>query len=216
VLPWGAPVFFVKKKGGTMILCIHFKQLNKVIVNNKYHVPRIDDLFDHLRGAQIFSKIDLKYGYDQVRIKEQDINKTVFITRYGHYEFTMVSFGLSNASIVFMCLMKKKFRSYLDKFVIVFLDDIFIYSKCEEGHEKHLRMVLQVLSENQLYAKLRKCSFYQRRIHYLVHIISKEVIVMDPTKIKSIEEWTTPRNNIEVRSFMGLVGYYKRFIKGFL
>jgi hypothetical protein len=129
-------------------------------VKNKYHFPRIDDLFDQLKDAKVFSKIDLRSGYHQVRIKEEDISKTAFRTRYGHYEFTVVPFGLSNAPIVFMCLMNGIFREYLDNFVIVFLDDILIYSKYEEEHEQHLRMVLQVLREHQLFAKLRKCSFY--------------------------------------------------------
>jgi hypothetical protein len=174
VSPWGAPVLFVKKKDGMLRLCIDFRKLNKVTVKNKYPLPRIDDLFDQLRGAQIFSKIDLRYGYHQVRIKEEDINKTTFRMRYGHYEFTVVPFGLSNAPVVFMCLMNGVFINYLDKFVIVFLDDILIYSKFEEEHEKHLRMVLQVLREHQLYAKLSKCSFYQGQIHYLGHIISRK------------------------------------------
>jgi hypothetical protein len=135
---------FVKKKDGTLRLCIDFTQLNKVTVKNKYHLPRMDDLFDQLRGAQIFSKIDLRSGYHQMRIKEEDISKIAFRTRYGHYEFTLVPFWLTNAPVVFMCLMNGVFRSYLDKFVIVFLDDILIYSKSEENHEQHLRMVLQV------------------------------------------------------------------------
>jgi hypothetical protein len=215
VSPWGAPVLFVKKKDGTLRLCIDFRQLNKVTVKNKYPFPRIDDLFDQLKDAKIFSKIDLRSGYHQVRIKEEDINKTSFRTRYGHYEFTVVPFGLSNAPIVFMCLMNGIFREYLDKFVIVFLDDILIYSKSEEEHEKHLKMVLQVLREHQLYAKLSKCSFYQKKIHYLGHIISEEGITVDPEKIKAIEGWPTPRNVSEVRSFMGLAGYYRRFIEGF-
>jgi hypothetical protein len=150
-----------------------------------------------------------------VRIKEEDISKTAFRTRYGHYEFTMVPFGLSNVPVVFMCLMNGIFREYLDKFVIVFLDGILVYSKSEEEHEQHLRMVLQILRQHQLYAKLIKCSFYQRQIHYLGHIISEEGIAIDPEKIKSIAEWTTPRNVSEVRSFMGLIGYYRRFIEGF-
>jgi hypothetical protein len=182
VSPWGAPVLFVKKKDGTLRLCIDFRQLNKVTMKNKYPLPRIDDLFDQLKDAKIFSKIDLRSGYHQVRIKEEDINKTTFRTRYGHYEFTVVPFGLSNAPVVFMCLMNGIFREYLDKFVIVFLDDILIYSKSEEEHEKHLRMVLQVLREHQLYAKLSKCSFYQRKIHYLGHIISEEGIAVDPRR----------------------------------
>jgi hypothetical protein len=157
---WGAPVLFTKKKYGTLILCIDFRQLNKVTIKNKYPLSRIDDPFDQLRDAKIFSKIYLRSGYHQVRIKEEDIIKTTFMTRYGHYEFTVVPFGLSNAPIIFLCLMNGVFREYLDKFVIVFLDDILVYSKSEEEHEKHLRMVLQVLRENQLYAKLSKCSFY--------------------------------------------------------
>jgi hypothetical protein len=215
VSPWGAPVLFVKKKDGTLRLCIDFRQLNKVTIKNKYPLPRIDDLFDQLKGARIFSKIDLRSGYHQVRIKEEDINKTTFRTRYGHYEFTVVPFGLSNAPTIFMCLMNGVFREYLDKFVIVFLDDILVYSKSEEEHEKHLRMVLQVLREHKLYAKLSKCIFYQKKIHYLGHIISAAGIEVDPEKIEAIRGWPTPKNVTEVRSFMGLVGYYRRFIKGF-
>jgi hypothetical protein len=150
-----------------------------------------------------------------VRIRDEDINKTAFRTRYGHYEFTVVPFGLSNAPIVLMCLMNGVFRNYLDKFVIVFLDDILVYSKTEEEHEQHLRMVLQVLREHQLYEKLSKCCFYQRQIHYLGHIISEEGIVVDPEKVQAIQEWPMPRNVREVRYFMGLVDYYRRFIAGF-
>jgi hypothetical protein len=215
VSPWGAPVLFMKKKDGTLRLCIDFRQLNKVTVKNKYPLSRIDDLFDQLKGAKIFSKIDLRSGYHQVRIKDEDIGKTTFRTRYGHYEFTVVLFEMSNTLVVFMCLMNGVFRDYLDKFFIVFLDDILVYSKLEEEHEKHLRMVLQVLREHQLYAKLSKCSFYQRQIHYLGHIISEEGIIMDPEKVEAIREWSAPRNVAEVRSFMGLVGYYRRFIAGF-
>jgi hypothetical protein len=215
VSPWGAPVLFMKKKDGTLRLCIDFWQLNKVTVKNKYPLPRIDDLFDQLKDAKIFLKIDLQLGYHQVRIKGEDISKIAFRTRYGHYEFTVVPFGLSNAPAVFMCLMNGVFRDYLDKFVIVFLDDILVYSKTEEEHEQHLRMVLQVLREHQLYAKLSKCSFYQRQIHYLGHIISEEGIVVDLGKVQAIREWPAPRNVAEVRFFMGLVGYYRRFIAGF-
>jgi hypothetical protein len=142
VSPWGASVLFMKKKDGTLRLCIDFRQLNKVTIKNKYPLSRIDDLFDQLKDAKIFSKIDLRSGYHQVRIKDEDIRKTTFRTRYGHYEFTVVSFGLSNAPVIFMCLMNGVFRDYLDKFVIVFLDDILVYSKLEEEHEHHLRMVL--------------------------------------------------------------------------
>jgi hypothetical protein len=215
VSPWGALVLFVKKKDGTLRLCIDFRKLNKVTIKNKYPLPRIDDLFDQLKDAKIFLKIDIRSGYHQVRIKDEDISKTAFRTRYGHYEFIVVPFGLSNAPVVFMCLMNGVFREYLDKFVIVFLDEILVYSKSEEENEHHLRMVLQVLREHQLYEKLSKFSFYQKQIHYLGHIISKDGIAMDPEKIESIREWSVPKNVIEVRSFMGLDSYYRRFIARF-
>jgi hypothetical protein len=213
--PWGVPILFLNKKDRTLRLCIDFRQLNKVSVKNKYPLSRIDDLFDQLKDAKIFSNIDIRSGYHQVRIKDEYISKTSFRKRYGHYEFTVVSFGLSNAPVVFMCLMNGVFRDYLENFVIVFLDDILVYSMSEEEHEKNLRMVLQVLREHQLYAKFRKCSFYQEQIHYLGHIISKDAIVVDPKKIESIKEWSTPKNVMEVRSFMGLAIYYRRFISGF-
>ena len=187
--PWGALVLFVKKKDGTLRLCIEFRHLNKVILKNKYPLPRIDDLFDQQKEAKIFSKIDLMSSYHQVIIKEEDINKSSFRIRYGNYEFIVVPFGLSNAPNVFMCLMNGVFLEYLGNFVIVFFDDILIYSKSEEEHEHHLRMVLQLLREHQLYAKLSKCSFYQKQIHYLGHIISKDGITVDPKKIEAIREW---------------------------
>jgi hypothetical protein len=165
VSPWGASILFVKKEDGTLRLCIDFKKLNKVTMNNKYPLSRINDLFDQLKDEKIFSKIDFRLGYHLVIIKEKDIIKTSFITWYGNYEFTVVTFGLSNAPIVFMCLMNGIFKEYVDKFVIVFLDDIIIYSKSEEEHAQHLRMVLQVLREHHLYAKLGKFSFYQKKIH---------------------------------------------------
>jgi hypothetical protein len=144
VSPWGAPVIFVKKKDGTLRVCIDFRQMNKYTIKNTYLLPKIDDLFDYLRGEKIFSKIDLRIGYHQVRIKEEGIHKTSFRTRYGHYEFVVVPFGLTNAPFLFMCVMNDIFRNYLDKFVIVFLDDILVYSKSEEEHEHHLRLVLPV------------------------------------------------------------------------
>jgi hypothetical protein len=205
----------VKNKDGMLKLCIDFRQLNKVSVKKKYPLPRIDDLFDQLKDARIFSKIDLRSVYHQVRIKEEDIIKTTFRTRYGHYEFMVVPFGFSNAPVVFICLMNGVFREYLEKFVIVFLDNILIYSKSEEEHEHHLRMVLKVLREHQLYAKLSKCSFYQKQIHYLGHIISKDGIEVDPEKVAVVREWSAPKSVTEVRSFMGLAGYYRRFIGGF-
>ncbi|KAL0549239.1 hypothetical protein IC582_013720 [Cucumis melo] len=159
VLPWGAPVLFVKKKDGSMRLCIDYRELNKVIVKNKYHLPRIDDLFDQLQGATVFSMIDLRSGYHQLRIKDSDVLKTTFRSRYGHYEFIVMSFGLTNSAAVFMDLMNKVFKDFLDTFVTVFIDDILIYSKTKAEHEEHLCMVLETLRANKLYAKFSKCEF---------------------------------------------------------
>jgi hypothetical protein len=150
----------VKKKDGTFRLCIDYRQLNKVTIKNKYPLPRIDDLFDQLGGATIFSNIDLRSGYHQVQIKDEDIHKTTFKTRYGHYEFVVVPFGLTNAPATFMCLRNNVLSKFLDKFVLVFIGDILIYSKNREEHEECLRLVLQVLREHYLYAKFSKCDFF--------------------------------------------------------
>ena len=157
--PWGASVLFVKKKDGTMRLCVDYRQLNRATIKNKYPLPRIDDLFDQLQGAAVFSKINLRSGYHQLRIKGEDVPKTAFRTRYGHYEFLVVPFGLTNAPAAFMALMNGVFQPYLDKFVIVFIDDILVYSKSKQEHQQHLTVVLQTSRENQLYAKLSKCEF---------------------------------------------------------
>ena len=149
--PWGSPVLFVKKKDRTMRLCIDYRELNRVTVRKKYPLPRIDDLFDQLQGAQVFSKIDLRSGYHQLKIKGEDIPKTAFRTRYGHYEFLVMPFGLTNAPTAFMDLMNRVFHEYLDCFVIVFIDDILIFSKSMEEHEEHLRIFFQILREKKLY-----------------------------------------------------------------
>eukprot|EP00253_Pinus_taeda_P017918 PITA_17918 len=215
VSPWGAPVLFVRKKDGTLRMCIDYRQLNKLTVKNKYPLPRIDELFDQVKGATIFSKIDLRSGYHQIRIKDEDIAKTAFRTRYGHYEFVVLPFGLTNAPATFMCLMNSVFHQYLDKFVLIFIDDILIYSRNIKEHEEHLRIVLQTLREHQLYGKFSKCDFYKEQIQYLGHIITKEGIAVDPEKIKTIMEWPTPKDVADIRSFMGLAGYYRRFVEGF-
>ena len=163
-----------------------YRKLNKVTVNNKYPLPRIDDIFDQMKGENVFSNIDLRSGYHQVRIKDEYIHKTAFRTRYGHYEFVVLPFSLTNVPTTFMCLVNIVFNKYLDKFVLVFLDEILIYSKNEEEHEEHLRLTLQLLREHRLYAKLSKCDFYKDRIHYLGRIISDEGISMDLEKIESI------------------------------
>ena len=157
ISPWGAPVLFVKKKDGTLRMCVDYRQLKKVTINNRYPLPRLDDLFDQLQGSSFFSKIDLCSRYHQLRVRDGDIPKTTFPTHYGHYEFLVVSFGLTNAPVAFMDLMNSVFHEYLDSFVIVFIDDILIYSKTKEDHEQHLRLTLQVLRHHQLYAKFSKC-----------------------------------------------------------
>ncbi|KAL0548854.1 hypothetical protein IC582_013330 [Cucumis melo] len=215
VSPWGAPVLFVKKKDGSMRLCIDYRELNKVTVKNRYPLPRIDDLFDQLQGATVFFKIDLRSGYHQLRIKDEDVPKTAFRSRYGHYEFIVMSFGLTNAPAVFMDLMNRVFREFLDTFVIVFIDDILIYSKTEAEHEEHLRMVLQTLRDNKLYAKFSKCEFWLKQVSFLGHVVSKAGVSVDPAKIEAVTGWTRPSTVSEVRSFLGLAGYYRRFVENF-
>ncbi|KAK1427944.1 hypothetical protein QVD17_16705 [Tagetes erecta] len=213
--PWGAPVLFVKKKDGTLRMCIDYRDLNKVTVKNRYPLPRIDDLFDQLQGSSYFSKIDLRSGYHQLRIKEEDVPKTAFRTRYGHYEFLVMPFGLTNAPAVFMDLMNRVCKPYLDKFVIVFIDDILIYSKTKDEHEQHLRMILELLRKEQLYAKFSKCEFWMREVQFLGHVVGKEGIKVDPAKIEAVKQWEAPKTPTEIRQFLGLAGYYRRFIENF-
>ena len=208
-------MLFVRKKDGTLRMCIDYRQLNKLTVKKKYPLPRIDELFDQVKGATIFSKIDLRSGYHKIRIKDEDIAKTAFRTRYGHYVFLVLPFRLTNAPATFMCLMNSVFHQYLDKFVLIFIDDILIYSRNIKEHEEHLRIVLQTLREHQLYGKFSKCDFYKEQIQYLGHIITKEGIAVDPEKIKTIMEWPIAKDVADIRSFMGLAGYYRRFVEGF-
>jgi hypothetical protein len=196
VSPWGAPTLFLKKKDDTLKLCIDYRQLNKVTIKNNYPLPRIDDLLEQLRGATIFSKIELRSEYHQVQIKDDDIHKNFFRTRYGHYEFVVVTFGITNAPTTFMCLMSNVLSKFLDIFVLVFIDDILIYSKNREEHEEHLKLVLQVIREHQLYVKFSKCEFFQKQVHYLGHVISKEVVEVDTDKIKAIMDLSYPKGCI--------------------
>ncbi|GLT29333.1 hypothetical protein SLA2020_042070 [Shorea laevis] len=215
VSPWGAPVLFVKKKDGSMRLCIDYRELNKVTVKNRYPLPRIDDLFDQLKGAQVFSKIDLRSGYHQLKIKPDDVPKTAFRTRYGHYEFLVMPFGLTNAPVGFMDLMNRVFSKYLDQFVVVFIDDILIYSSSHALHEKHLRTVLETLRRERLFAKFKKCEFWLDNVAFLGHVVTKDGISVDPQKIEAVVNWKRPNSVAEIRSFLGLAGYYRRFVGDF-
>ncbi|GKA68796.1 putative reverse transcriptase domain-containing protein, partial [Tanacetum coccineum] len=213
--PWGAPILFVKKKDGSFRMCIDYRELNKLTVKNHYPLPRIDDLFDQLQGSQFFSKIYLRSGYHHLRVHEDDIPKTAFRTRYGHFEFIVMPFGLTNAPAVFIDLMNRVCRPYLDKFMIVFIDDILIYSKTREEHVEHLRLVLGLLKKEKLYAKFSKCEFWLREVQFLGHVINGNGIHVDPSKIEAVKNWKAPRTPTEVRSFLGLAGYYRRFIENF-
>ncbi|GJW39265.1 putative reverse transcriptase domain-containing protein [Tanacetum coccineum] len=213
--PWGAPVLFVKKKDGSFRMCIDYRELNKLTVKNRYSLPRIDDLFDQLQGSSVYSKIDLRSGYHQLRVREEDIPKTAFRTRYGHYEFQVMPFGLRNAPAVFIELMNQVCKPYLDKFVIVFIDDILIYSKNKQEHEEHLKLILELLKKEELYAKFSKCEFWIPKVQFLGYMIDSEGIHVDPAKIESIKDWASPKSPTEIRQFLGLAGYYRRFIEGF-
>jgi len=179
-------VLLVMKKDGSMRMCVDYWPLIKVTIKNRYPLPRIDDLMDQLVGAEVFSKIYLRSGYHQIRVKAEDVSKTAFRMRYGHYEFSVMPFGMTNAPGVFMEYMNRIFHPYLDKFVVVFIDDILVYSKLEEEHAEHLRVVLQVLKEKRLFAKLSKCEFWLREVSFLGHVISKGGIAVDPSKVDAV------------------------------
>ncbi|GJR93235.1 putative reverse transcriptase domain-containing protein [Tanacetum coccineum] len=188
----GALVLFVKKKDGSSQMCIDYRELNKLMVKNRYPLLRIDGLFDQLQGSSIYSKIDLRLGYHQLRVREEDIPNTAFRTRYRHYEFQVMLFGLTNVPAVFMDLMNQVCKPYLDKFVIVFIENILRYSKNKQEHNEHVKLILELLKKEEF-----------KGIH------------VDPAKIKSIKHWASPKSPTEIRQFLGLAGYYRRFIEGF-
>jgi hypothetical protein len=213
--PFGAPILFVKKKDGSMRMCVDYRALNNITIKNSYPLPRVDELFDRLQGAKYFSKIDLRSGYHQIRIDPADVPKTAFRTRYGHFEFLVLPFGLTNAPATFMHLMHQAFRKYLDEFVLVFLDDILIFSKTLEEHERHVQQVLDVLREQKLYAKESKCEFFKTEVEFLGHIVGRDGVRMMEDKVKAIADWPQPKNVRDVRAFLGTTGYYRKFVKDF-
>jgi ribonuclease HI len=213
--PWGSLALFVLKKDGTQRLCVDYRALNAVTIKNKNPLPKIDDLLDQLRQAKYFSKIDLWSGYHHMKIRPEDIHKTAFVTLYGRYEYTVVSFGLTNALAYFMNMMNKVFVDELDKCVVILINDILVYSQTAEEHEEHLRIVLGKLRQHQLYAKFSKCVFWMEEVALLGHVLSAKGVAVDPSKIEAVSKWQSPKSVTEIRSFLGLAEYYHRFIENF-
>ncbi|KAL0368286.1 UNVERIFIED_CONTAM: Transposon Tf2-12 polyprotein [Sesamum calycinum] len=213
--PYGSPVLFQRKQDGSMRMCVDYRALNKVTIKNKYPIPNAIDLFDKLTKAKYYTKIDLRSGYWQVRVARGDEPKTTCVTRYGSFEFLVMPFGLTNAPATFCNLMNDVLYEYLDRFVVVYLDDIVIYSETLNEHVKHLRAVFQKLREYELYAKKEKCEFCCEKITFLGHVISQGQIQMDRKKVQAVMDWGIPSKMADLRSFLGLANYYRRFIKGY-
>ncbi|GLI67045.1 hypothetical protein VaNZ11_011232 [Volvox africanus] len=211
--PYSAPILFVGKKDGTLRMCIDYRGLNASTVKNRYPLPRVDDLLDKLKGSAYFSSIDLQQGYNQICIAASDIPKTAFRTPFGHFEYTVLSFGLTNAPATFQAVMDRMFRPFIDRFVVCYLDDILVYSKTHEEHLEHLRLVLDVMRREQLFAKRAKCFWAQPQVEYLGHIVSATGVKMDPRKVAVVHDWPAPQNLTELRKFLGLTNYFRKFIE---
>ncbi|GBG78883.1 hypothetical protein CBR_g28598 [Chara braunii] len=213
--PYGAPVLFVRKKNKDLRLCIDYRKLNAQTVKNVRPLPRIDDLLERLGGAKYFSKLDLELGYHQISIRPDDRYKSAFKTRYRHFEWVVMPFGLTNAPTTFEAAMTNEFRAMLDRFVLVYLDDILVYSRTLDDHMRHLRRVLETLRRAKYKANRDKCEFVRQELEYLGHFVTPNDISPLSDKIQAIQKWQEPRNVTNVRSFLGLAGYYQHFIKGY-
>jgi hypothetical protein len=211
----GCTCSFCQKDRWIFKVGVDYRGLNKLTIEKKYPLPRVDNLFDHLHRSKVFSKIDLKSGYNHIRIKECDIEKMGFRSRLGHYEYVVMPFGLTNAPATFMTLMNSLFMKHLDKFVLVFMDDILMFSKTVEENQDHFRQVFEILRSNKLFAKLSKCEFFSTCVEFLGHLISDGGILVEPRKIKTVADWSVPKEKTDVKSFLGLANYYQRFVKGF-
>jgi hypothetical protein len=213
--PYGAPVLFVKKKDGSLRMCIDYRALNQLTVKNKYPLPRIDDLLDSLNGAKVFSSLDLKSGYHQIQIDPEDVPKTAFRTPFGHFQYKVLCFGLTNAPSVFQAAMNDIFRDFLGDFVLIYLDDVLVLSKTPEDHLIHLERVLQRLEEFNLYANFKKCEWGRTHLDFLGHVVGADGIRVDPKKTAIVNDWPQPKSVTQIRSFLGLANYFRRFIPGY-